>query len=133
MALTQPRDTKSRHSGRWTYPVAAATRIWQGALIVLDAGYAKPGATAAGLIALGRAEETVDNTTGAAGALSVSAERGTFYFDNSSTDPVTQADVGKAVYIVDDETIAKTHAANTRSIAGILRAVDTHGVWVEID
>lgn len=142
MALTQPRATLSRHSGRWTYPVAAATKIWQGALIVLDAGYAKPGAAATGLIALGRAGETIDNTSGAAGALSVPVERGTYYFDNSAADPVTQADVGKTAYIVDDETVARSDGADsganpavaaTRSPAGIIRAVDIHGVWVEID
>lgn len=132
MALTQPRVTTSRHSGRWPYPVAAGAKIWQGALVVLDAGYAKPAATATGLIALGRAEETVDNTAGAAGAVAVPVERGVFYFDNSATDAITQADVGKNAYIVDDETVAKTHATNTRSIAGIIRAVDTYGVWVEI-
>lgn len=139
MALTAPRNTLSRHSGRWTYPVAAGAKIWQGALLVLDGGYAKPGATAVGLIALGRAEESVDNTGGAAGALSVEAERGTFYFVNSPADSITQADVGKTAWIVDDETVAKTDGsvagqnpvAASRSAAGIIRAVDAHGVWVE--
>lgn len=133
MALTQPRATKARHSGRWTYPVAAGAKIYQGAIVVLDAGYAKPGATATGLIALGRAEETVDNTSGAAGAASVPVERGVFYLDNSATDAIAQADVGKSAYIVDDETVAKTNGTNTRSTAGIIRAVDTYGVWVEFD
>lgn len=131
MALTQPRNTLARHSGRWTYPLAAGVKIYQGGMVALKAGYAIPGKTEAGLVALGRAEETVDNTNGAAGDVSVPAERGTFYYANAAADPVTQADVGKQAYIVDDETVAKTSDTDKRSPAGTVRAVDAGGVWIE--
>jgi hypothetical protein len=35
------------------------------------------------------------------------------------------------VFIVDDETVAKTNGSSTRSVAGICRGVDAQGVWVE--
>lgn len=132
MALSQERNTQARHSGRWQYLIGAGVKIYAGALVAIENGYLVPGKTATGLLAQGRAEETVDNTGGAAGAQRVPAERGTFLFANSATDAVVQADVGKECFIVDDETVAKTNGTNTRSRAGIVRAVETGGVWVEL-
>jgi hypothetical protein len=34
--------------------------------------------------------------------------------------------------VVDDQTVAKTNGSSTRSVAGIVRQVDSDGVWVEI-
>src|SRR4051812_43453825 len=77
-------------------PVKGSTKIFQGTLVVLDAGYAKPGASAAGLIALGRAEEEVDNTDGDDGDLRVKVRPGSYWWDNSSSsDEITQTEVGK--------------------------------------
>jgi hypothetical protein len=60
-------------------------------------------------VGVGRAETTVDNTAGAAGALSLEYQRGLFLFANSTAaDLITIADVGKACFIVDDQTVAKT-------------------------
>ncbi|BBF92366.1 hypothetical protein [Blastochloris tepida] len=132
MALTQERDTPMRDGAIYRHPVAASTKILKGALVVLDAGNAKPGATATGLIAAGRAEETVDNSSGSAGDVWITVRRGVFRFANKADDAVTQADVGKDCYVVDDATVAKTTAANTRSKAGTVRAVEAGGVWVEI-
>ena len=42
-------------------PVAAGVLIVDGALVVLDRGYAAPGRPAPGLTYLGRAEQRVDN------------------------------------------------------------------------
>lgn len=114
-------------------PVKAATKIYAGSLVVIDAGYAAPGRAATTLIAVGRAEKTIDNTDGAAGDLSVEVRRGAFKFKNSAAgDLIAQADVGKDCYIVDDETVAKTDGAATRSIAGKVLAVESDGVFVEI-
>jgi hypothetical protein len=131
MPLTRERNTPARHSGQWAYKVAAGVHIMAGALVVLEAGYARPGKTGTGLVAVGRAEETVDNAAGAAGAARVRVERGTFLFANSATDPITQAEVGTDCFVVDDETVAKTDGAGTRSRAGIVREVEIGGVWVE--
>ncbi|UAW08048.1 hypothetical protein [Myxococcus phage Mx4 ts27htf-1hrm-1] len=99
-------------------PIKAATTIYGGSLVVADAGYAAPGRTATGLIAVGRAEETVANP-GAAGATRIRVRRGAFAFNNSaSADAIAQANFGATVYIVDDNTVALTNGTNTRSAAG---------------
>jgi hypothetical protein len=110
----------------------AAVKIWKGSLVAVNAtGYATPAATTAGLVVLGRAEDTVDNSAGAAGDLNINVRRGVFRFTNSSsTGALTQADVGKVCYVVDDVTVSRLDAG-TRPIAGKVIAVDSNGVWVE--
>eukprot|EP00873_Tetraselmis_striata_P018481 jgi/Tetstr1/438745/TSEL_002941.t1 len=132
MALIKERQTRMRLPERESHPVAAGVKILAGSLVVLEAGFARPGRTATGLIALGRAERTVDNTEGAAGEARIEILRKrAFQFDNLDADPVGQADVGTTCFIVDDETVAKTDGTGTRSPAGRVVAVDAAGVWVE--
>lgn len=132
-ALSAARNTPERQGDILGFPVGAAKTVYQGSLVVLDAGYAEPGNTATGLVAVGRAESTVDNAAGSAGDLSVPVRRGVFKFANSaSADLIAQADVGADCYIVDDQTVAKTHGTNTRSRAGVIVAVDSDGVWVQV-
>jgi hypothetical protein len=101
-------------------------------LVVLNAtGYAEPGSTATTLIAAGRAEAQVDNSSGADGALTITVRRGMFRFNNHS-DAVTRTEIGKSCYIVDDQTVAKTSGTSTRSVAGKVIDLDSSGVWVEI-
>jgi hypothetical protein len=94
-ALTAARNTPERTGAILGFPVKGSTKAIQGGLAVLNAGYAAPGTTATGLVALGRFEETVDNTAGADGALNVTVKAGTFKFANSaSADLIAQADAG---------------------------------------
>ncbi len=130
-ALTEARDTPKRNGALLSVPVKAATRVFQGSLVVADAGLAAPGRAAAGLVALGRAQATADNSVGAAGAVRVEIERGVFRFDNSSADAVTQAELMKDCFIADDQTVQKTGGASV-SKAGKVVAVDGDGVWVEV-
>jgi len=132
-ALATARDTQRRTGQQLSLPVAAATKIFEGSIVALAAtGFATKGATATTLLAAGVAETTVDNSAGANGDVSVDVKRGVFKFGNSaSTDQITLADYGKQCYIVDDQTVAKTSGTNTRSVAGIVRGVDTDGVWVD--
>lgn len=134
MALSKDRNTKRRDGVQFRDPVAAAAIIYAGALVVIDAaGNAAPGSTATGLRARGVAQEPVDNSTGLAGAQAVESRRGVFAFGNSAAaDEITRADIGNQAWIVDDQTVAKTSATNTRSVAGVIRDVDSDGVWVEI-
>ena len=77
--------------------------------------------------------EQVDNLSGAAGAVRIQSSRGVFPFANSAAgDQITRADIGANAYIVDDQTVAKTNGTNTRSVAGVIRDVDSDGVWIEI-
>jgi hypothetical protein len=131
MALTEGRNTPQRDAVDFVYDVAAGAEIFEGSLVVLDSsGNAKPGVTATGLIAAGRGEEYVKNS-GSAGDKNAKVKAGTFRWKNSaSTDEITKAQIGDSCFIVDDETVAKTSATNTRSIAGYIVDVDADGVWV---
>lgn len=133
-ALTADRDTPRRDGVQYSDPVAAATVIYAGSLVVLDAsGNAVPASTATGLIVRGIAQEHVDNGTGAAGDLRVETRRGVFRLANSAAaDLITRAEIGDTAYIVDDQTVAKTDGTGTRSAAGVIRDVDAAGVWVQI-
>ena len=113
------------------FKVAAGVKIWSGAQVVLSGGYAQPGTTATGLIAVGMATQTVDNTGGAAGALTVQVQRGTFEWVNSSGDPIAQVNVGSVCYVVDDQTVSLTNGSGTQSPAGVITRIDTLGVWVD--
>lgn len=134
MALTKDRNTLRRDGVQFNDPVAASTRIYAGSLMCLDAsGNAVPGSTATTLTARGVAQEQVDNSAGIAGALRIESRRGVFPFANSaSADEITRADIGANAYIVDDQTVAKTDGTATRSVAGVIRDVDSDGVWIEI-
>jgi hypothetical protein len=133
-ALNAERDTKRRMGDLREEPVAATVKIWAGSLIMRNAaGYLTKGATATGCVGVGRAARTVDNT-GAAGAATVEYLSGSFLFANSAAgDLITIADIGKACFVVDDQTVAKTDGTGTRSPAGIVEGVEAGGVWVRMD
>lgn len=133
-ALTKDRNTARRDGVHYSDPVAAATVIFAGALVCLNAaGNAVPGATSTTLVARGVAQQQVDNSAGAIGDLRVETRRGVFCFANSASgDLITKAEIGDNAYIVDDQTVAKTSGSSTRSVAGVIRDVDTAGVWIEI-
>lgn len=130
-AATQPRNTIATTGGTVTRDVAANVRIFAGTLVCLAAGYATPGGTGVALVADGRAEESVDNTGGAAGATRVLVKKGIFRFSNSAgADAITRTEIGKAVFVLDDQTVARTDGSGTRAAAGRVFDVDAQGVWV---
>lgn len=133
MPLAADRNTPYKDGELIPVPVAANAKIYAGALVVANAtGYAAPGSAATTLTYLGRAESSVDNTGGADGAKTVQVRRRkAFKWKNSGADAVTQAELGKSCYIVDDETVAKTNGTGTRSVAGTVVQLDADGVWVE--
>jgi hypothetical protein len=131
-ATTEGRNTKRRAAELLSFP-AAASKCLAGTIAVLNAsGNAEMGTTATSKIAVGVFEETVDNSGGSAGDLLAPVRRGCFQFANSaSTDALANTDYGATCYIVDNQTVAKTDGSTTRSKAGIVRGVDSAGVWVE--
>lgn len=132
-ALTKDRDTPRRGLGVHSYGVKAATKIWAGALVVLNAGYAAGGTAATGLKAVGRAEHFADNSSGSNGDITIKVRSGVFQFNNSASgDLIAVADIGNDCYIVDDNTVAKTDNSGARSVAGKIVDVDAQGVWVAI-
>jgi exosome complex RNA-binding protein Csl4 len=131
-ALTKERDTTEIANGGKliALPVKAATTIYQGSLVAVDAnGFAIPGKKATDITAAGRAEETVKNE-GADGACVVKVSRGVFVFANTSANKVTSAHMLKTCYIEDDQTV--TALETGASVAGRVIRVDDRGVAVEI-
>ena len=105
-----------------TYPVAAATIIYAGALVALNAsGFAVPASASAALKCVGRAETKVDNSAGAAGALAVDVHPGVFFFDQGSgADAIVRANLGSYCYASDDHTVNLTDAGGVRPLAGVI-------------
>ncbi|WPP47098.1 hypothetical protein [Pseudomonas sp. AN-1] len=130
-ALTRDRNTPLKDAEVIAVLAAASAVIHAGAIVVANAGgYAAPGSTATGLTYIGRAEESVDNTGGANGAVAVLVRRrNAFKWANDGS--ITQAHLMKTAYIVDDQTLAATDGTGTRSAAGRIVGIDTDGVWIE--
>lgn len=131
-ALTAGRNTPERSGSIREPGVKAATRIYAGAMVAVDAtDFAVPASTAIGLRVIGRAEDHADNSAGADGAIRIRVGVGTYRFDNSAAaDLIRTRDIGTLCYAVDDHTVAKTDASGTRSAAGKIFDVDANGVWV---
>lgn len=132
-ALAKDRNTPMKDGELISLKVAASVKCYAGGIAVIKDGFVKPGAVETGVIAVGRFEETVDNSSGGAGDQSVRVRTGkSFQYANASADRIAQADVGKDCYVVDDQTVGKAHDGNKRSKAGQVVGVDSGGVWVKI-
>src|ERR1700675_882445 len=101
-------------------PIETNTIIYGGTPVFSDAnGYAVDGTPAsAGLLCWGRCERQVNNLNtntpyGAAAALNVTIRPGAYYF--ASDGSVTIAQVGKAVYALDNQTVTSTPVASPTS------------------
>lgn len=115
-------------------PMNGGVAILQGTIVCLDTdGNANPGAATAGFRTEGRAEESVDNTAGVDGAKSVNVLPGTFKWANgTTTSAITAADIGKPCYVIDNQTVGRLSATEARPPAGIVSAVASDGIWVEM-
>ncbi len=133
MALSADKKTPMRDGESIELQVAASTVIYAGGMVAKNAsGYAVPAADAANLVVMGRAEEYVDNGSGANGDKTVLVRRKkAFKFKNSASNAVTIAHIGGNVYVEDDETVASAGGSNN-IVAGKCIGVDSDGVWVEI-
>lgn len=131
-AATAEINTPERPGATTSYPVAATTKIFAGALVALNSsGNAVPAADTAGLRVVGRAEASVDNSAGSAGDLTVDAKEGVFLYNNSATDAVDANDRGKLCFIEDDNTVSEAGATH-RVVAGRVVDVTAAGVWVDV-
>jgi hypothetical protein len=123
---------------RGTYPIAANTLIRKGWQVALNAsGQAVPADTIANgaLFAVGKAEATVDNRTGSAlGGLAAAADVEVGFGVNgwlsaAGADEITAADVGKRVFMLDNQTVALTDGGAARGPSGCVTEVRDGMVW----
>ncbi|WP_422099098.1 hypothetical protein [Variovorax sp.] len=128
-ALTADRNTPYRTGDVLNDPVAAGAVIFVGAMFALDAAGNAVAATAGGKRVRAVAQHRADNTGGAAGAQRIEGRRGVWRFGNGTAGAeITRADIGKAAFVVDDQTVGKTGTA----VAGEILDVDDGQVWVDI-
>lgn len=135
VALSADRDTLERatgHSKRFSEVGADSTQFYKGGIVCVSTATGKmvKAATSLTLIAIGRCEENV--LTGVGNTRHINARIGIFKYTNSAAaDAIAADDIGKACYLVDDQTVALTDGTGTRSRAGIIDGVDSDGgVWV---
>lgn len=131
-AKLMPRYGTTPIPTRQTRAVKAGVTIYPGAGVVLNGGYLAPATTALALVSVGVADpangQAVDNSAGADGDLYCDVIPGVFNFNNSAAaDAITQADVGKDCYWVDDQTVALTDGTGTRSRAGKIHDLNDDG------
>lgn len=130
--------TEIRDGELMPIPLLAAAVILQGTFAVVDGtghGIASDDVGGADQICLGIWDHSAENTGANGDLLGLVYRNKQFLVRNSTVDPVTQADFGIQVYVEDNQTIAKTDGAGTRSLAGRFMGFDTQFddcVWVEI-
>lgn len=130
-ALSSDRKTARRDGIEIAYKVAAGVKIFAGSIVCLNTdGYAAPGADTANFKFLGVAMESADNTGGANGAITVRVQRkGVFRFAAAG---MAITDIGAAVKISDDQTVAKV-TTNSVACGAIAEFISATEVGVDID
>jgi hypothetical protein len=113
-------------------PVAASTKVYKGTLVAINSsGYAVPAADTANFKLAGVAYETVDNSSGANGDKSVRVEKsGEFEMNGSG---LAQGDLGKEVYVTDDNTVQTAANTNGMKVGAIAEVVSASKARVRID
>lgn len=128
-AATQPIETPEKSGSTNRYKIAASTVIYKGIMVALNAaGFAIPAADTASTKVVGIADETVDNSGGAAGDASVLVKKGAFKLKNSESNAVAQANVHANCVVADNQTVSMDTTNDI--VAGRVESVEADGVWV---
>ena len=132
--LTADRHTREGQGDTREFLVAATEVIFAGSVVEMDAtGHAIAATAGVSQNYVGvNNERAVDNSAGADGDKTVRVMRGEFGLNIDGGDPVTVADVGSTVYLVDDNTIGATDAGATLSPLGVLFDVRDGQAYVTI-
>ncbi|MCE9939958.1 hypothetical protein [Serratia liquefaciens] len=128
------RNTPYKDGELFPVPIAAATEIFGGHIVAGNvAGFAVLATAVAAQVTLGVSDGYADNSAGTAGDAVALVRRGkSWFFANLGGDAVTQADIGKACFVADSQTVAKTSNSDARPVAGKVLGVESAGVWVLI-
>ena len=129
-ALSANRSTPSADINRVEVGVYTNVHIYAGAIVAVNAsGYAVPAADASGYNVIGRSAGEYDNEGGATDALEAKIDVGTFRWANAGD--VSDVNLGDIAYVVDDQTVSAATNGTYGVIAGVIRMVDSEGVWVD--
>ena len=121
-AASSDRATREKSHTIISLPVLTAIVLYAGTMVCTNsAGYAVDGADTAGYKFAGIAQAGVDNSDGASGDLEVELRRdGAWLFAASG---LTQADVGKRVYLVDNQTVGLLATTTNDVFVGVITEV----------
>jgi hypothetical protein len=133
-ALTKDRNSPAKFENRYIHgKVAATTKIYAGGITALSAGYLVPASDTAGLVVIGRAQALLDNTSGAAGDVEGDVCEGVFaYAASAALIAAARANVGKVVYVIDDQTVGLLSDTANGIVAGMLEEYDGTYYWVRM-
>lgn len=115
------------------YPLGAAKKTYKGALTIVDTGtgYAETGADAAAKGFIGVAYEDGDNTSGAAGAVSLRVHKtGSFVYNASGA---SQSWLSKTVYLGGDDNTVALSSTNLIAVGVVTEFIGATKVRVRID
>lgn len=120
--ITTRKDVRRQEGNILSYPVAASTKLIEGALVALNtSGVLVNGADTASFKFVGVLDETADNSSGSAGDV-----RGKVWtygvIDVAANFSAAAGDCGKQVYLVDNQTVDL--AANTTNDVLVGRIVE---------
>lgn len=132
-ATTTARESKRKDGQVISYPMAAV-KIPKGALVNINSsGYATNATDASGEAFAGVAYETVDNSAGSAGDLSIRVQTtGTFVFVDGGANGA-QTDVGVAFHIVDNQTVTDASTTNNLVAGVAVESISPTSVRIRID
>ncbi len=117
--LTADRKTERKQGIIFALPVAATARIYSGAMVSADAnGYMVPASDTAGESFVGVSRKESDNTNGANGGKTAEGYMVGLFEMNSAG--LTQANLAKDVYVVDDNTVGDGIVAQPVNITGVV-------------
>lgn len=116
------------------FPVINADIVYGGSFTCVNAaGYALPGSDTAGLIFQGIAMHRADNSLGAAGDITVTLRRRGLVKATLAT-PITIANVGDDVFLVDDESVDLVANVTNAIFAGVIaQYLDTTHAMIDIE
>lgn len=152
-ALTTGRLTQQKADGIHDKLIPVKVKngytLFIGGIVVVDlTGYGRPANGTTGMRAIGvcqgnalgvqaPTDRVAQASGGATGTVIANVAVGEFLLNIDSSDPVTDADIMKYVYLVDDQTISRTSGGGAQSLAGRLTGLETMfptgtGAWVQI-
>lgn len=124
------RHTKYHKGVLIDFPVKGGVTICAGTMVAVDhTGYALPAGNKVGYTFVGVSMEHADSATSADGAINVLVRtEGFFEFDAVN---ITQADVGKQMYVVDDRTFTPFCTSAGVKCGRLMKFVSSTRGWIK--
>lgn len=131
--ITERKANTDRQDGQVLSFLMGVEEIFEGALVAINAaGYAVNGGDDANAVIVGVADESVDNSAGSNGSLSIKVRRtGVFTFNAAWS--AAQADVNTLVYASDNQSVDLAATTTNDVLVGrVVEVVSSSKVRVDI-